>query len=126
MRSPLWFFAILLSLAISPTASAQDLARQPTAFTAWLDFHSQARELPIWIERVETQNIKADAGQPAKTVYRIRFRRFTGLVDEVLLRVYFDDTPGGQPILSAWSEIGNGCSSPKRWARGWGSLHPRR
>jgi hypothetical protein len=84
------------------------LARQPTAFTAWLDFGRKQRELPIWIERVETQRIKGDAAQEqaAKTVYRVRFRRFAGLVDEVLMRVYFQDTAGQQPELSGWSEIG--------------------
>jgi len=62
--------------------------------------------LPIWIERVEQQTFAADDTQPARTLYRIRFRRMAGLVDEVLLRVYFDDTPGAQPVVSGWNEIG--------------------
>ena len=105
---------------LSPAAFGQDLARQPTAFTAYLDFHNQARELPIWIERVEKQTIQADAGQPAKTVYRIRFRRFAGLVDEVALRVYFDDVPNAQPVLSGWSEIGTRVLEPRTLGQGLG------
>lgn len=95
-----------MALALSPAAFAQDLARQPTAFTAWLNFSKRTAELPIWIERVEMQTIPADATQTQKTIYRVRFRRFAGLVDEVLMRVYFQDIPGQQPVLSGWSEIG--------------------
>ena len=104
MNRPLWFCVFVLSLALFVPGGltqvlAQELARQPTAFTAWLDFGKRQTELPIWIERVETQSVKGDAaqGQAPKTVYRVRFRRFAGLVDEVLLRVYFQDAPGEQP-----------------------------
>lgn len=123
MTRPLWLLAILTSLAISPGAVAQDLARQPTAFTAYLDFNSQAQELPIWIERVEKQTIQPDPAQPgqqAKTIDRIRFRRFTGLVDEVLLRVYFDDQPGAQPVVSGWSEIGTQAVAAQTLGQGLG------
>jgi len=113
VNRPLWFCVFVLSLALFVPGGltqvlAQELARQPTAFTAWLDFGKRQTELPIWIERVETQSVKGDAaqGQAPKTVYRVRFRRFAGLVDEVLLRVYFQDAPGEQPELSGWSEIG--------------------
>jgi hypothetical protein len=117
---PLCLLAILLSLAFAPGALAQDLARQPTAFSAYLDFSRESRDLPIWIERVEKQNFEADATQPGKTVYRIRFRRFTGLVDEVLLRVYFDDAPDAQPVLSGWSEIGARVFEPQTLGQGLG------
>ena len=120
---PVWLLATLISLAFSPVALAQDLARQPTAFTAYLDFQSQARELPIWIERVEKQTIKPDvsqSGQATKTVYRIRFRHFAGLVDEVLLRVYFDDQTGAQPVVSGWSEIGAQVIAPRTLGQGLG------
>ena len=117
---PLFLLPFLLLMAILPGAFAQDLARQPTAFTAYLDFHSQARELPIWIERVEKQTVQAVPGQPAQTVYRIRFRRFAGLVDEVLLRVYFDDQPGAQPVVSGWSEIGAQMIAPRTLGQGLG------
>lgn len=119
MHPPL-LLVILLCLAIPAGAWAQSLARQPTAFTAYLDFRQPARDLPIWIERVETQTFQADATQPEKTVYRIRFRRFPGLVDEVLLRVYFDDAPDAQPVLSGWSEIGTRMLGPETLGQGLG------
>jgi hypothetical protein len=99
---------------------AQDLARQPTAFTAYLDFTRPSAELPIWIERVDKQTFQAQAGQPQTTVYRVRFRRFAGLVDEVLMRVYFDDQPGAQPVLSGWSEIGTRVMAPQTLGQGLG------
>jgi len=120
MNRPLWLLAMLVPLAMAPGVFAQDLARQPTAFTAWLDFQSQTRELPIWIERVEKQTLDAGPGQTEKTVYRIRFRHFAGLVDDVLLRVYFDDEPDAQPVLSGWSEIGAQVLGPVTLGQGLG------
>lgn len=114
------FLAVLLPQVGGPAAMAQDLARQPTAFTAYLDFERNPRELPIWIERVEKQTFEPEPGQQGKTVYRIRFRRFPGLVDEVLLRVYFTDTPGAQPILSGWNEIGTRVLAPETLGEGLG------
>jgi hypothetical protein len=115
------FRLLLLLLALPSVLLAQDLARQPTAFTAYLDFHTQATELPIWIERVETQSIKPDLAQPAgKTIFRIRFRHFAGLVDEVLLRVYFQDNADTQPVLSGWSEIGARVLPPQTLGQGLG------
>ena len=121
MSRPLWFlFLLSLPLALAPGLSAQDLTRQPTAFTAYLDFHRYAQELPIWIERVDKQTFQADANGPEKTVYRVRFRRFAGLVDEVLMRVYFDDTSGAQPVLSGWNEIGGQVLGPETLGQGLG------
>jgi hypothetical protein len=111
---------LLLPLAFSPGVYAQDLARQPTAFTAYLDFHRQEEELPIWIERVEKQTIKTDPGQLGMTVYRVRFRHFAGLADEVLMRVYFDDAAGAQPVFSGWSEIGTRVLGPQTLGQGLG------
>jgi hypothetical protein len=114
---------MILSLAVSPVASVtlgQALSRQPTAFTAYLDFSRTSTELPIWIERVDKQVFQTDAGQPEKTVYRVRFRRFPGLVDEVLMRVYFEDQPGAQPIVSGWSELGTLMMSARTLGQGLG------
>jgi len=98
----------------------QQLARQPTAFTAYLDFRQPPTDLPIWIERVEQQTIDLGEGQPAASVHRIRFRQFPGLVDEVLLRVYFDDKPGCQPVVSGWNEIGQRLLAPHVLGQGLG------
>ena len=118
LNRPLWFLAALISLAFSPAALSQDLARQPTAFTAYLDFQSKPAELPIWIERVDKQTVQADGTAPETTIYRIRFRHFAGLVDEVLLRVYFQDTAGAQPVFSGWSEIGARVLGPQTLGEG--------
>ena len=118
MTRPLWFLAILLSLVFSRGAGGQQLAQQPTAFTAYIDFRQPPSELPIWIERVEKQTINATQDQPQKNVYRLRFRRFPGLVDEVLLRVYFDDAPGEKPVLTGWSEIGTEVLPPQTLGQG--------
>jgi hypothetical protein len=120
MRAPLWLLAMLVSLVVSPAMLAQELARQPTAFTAYLDFSRPSAELPIWIERVDKQTFQAQGGQPEKTVYRVRFRRFAGLVDEVLMRVYFDDKPEAEPVLSGWSEIGTRVLAPRTLGQGLG------
>jgi len=111
---------MVLSLAFSPGAMGQDLARQPTAFTAWLDFRTETRDLPIWIERVEKHEVQVDPAEPQKTVYRVRFRHFAGLVDEVLMRVYFQDDAGAQPVLSGWSEIGAQVLAPRTLGQGLG------
>jgi hypothetical protein len=111
---------MLMALALAPGVRGQDLARQPTAYTAYMDFQNPSKELPIWIERVETQSIEAQGTNAAETVYRIRFRRFTGLVDEVLLRVYFDDQPNAQPVVSGWNEIGERMTDSVTLGQGLG------
>jgi hypothetical protein len=110
-----------MALAASPAGLCQDLKRQPTAFTAYLDFSQQTAELPIWIERVDKQTTLPDAGQPETTVFRIRFRHFQGLVDQVLMRVYFDDAPNAQPVLTGWSEIGARVLGPETLGQGLGT-----
>jgi hypothetical protein len=111
---------LLASLALAHGVLGQNLSRQPTAFTAYVDFHQQTRDLPIWIERIEQQTLDAGEGQPETTVFRIRFRRFAGFVDEVLLRVYFNDAPDAQPVLTGWSEIGNRILGPQTLGQGIG------
>jgi hypothetical protein len=116
-----WFLAIAVSLAmVSPKASAQDLTHQPTAFTAWLDLQGRPGELPIWIEQVEKHTVQPDPAESGTTVYRVRFRHFAGLVDEVLMRVYFDDQPGAQPVISGWSEIGTQVVPARTLGQGLG------
>ena len=108
MSRPFWFLVVLLLLsAFTPGAMSQDLARQPTAFTAWIDFQKTSKDAPIWIERVDAETVQADGTAGAgTTVYRVRFRKLAGLVDEVLMRVYFQDAAGAQPVMSGWNEIG--------------------
>lgn len=117
---PLRLLACLLVLA--PALRAQELDQQPTAFTAWLNLHAATpRGLPIWLERLDTDTVRDPSdGSVQKTIYRLRFRHFPGLVDELMLRVYFDDLSGEQPIVSGWSEIGARTLAPITLGQGLG------
>src|SRR5581483_5096586 len=50
--------------------------------------------------------------------FRLLFRQFAGLNDELMLRLYFDDTQ--QPVVTAWSEIGNRVFAPRQLGQGLG------
>lgn len=46
---------------------------------------------------------------PSHTTYRLRLRSlpgFTGPDSRLLLRLYFEDTPGRSPVVTGWSETG--------------------
>ena len=81
-------------------------------FSVWLDFSALARPgaadpaLPIWFEALQTHRKPATGIEPPKTVYRLRVRRLPSLQREMLLRVFFDDLPDMQPVVSAWTETG--------------------
>ncbi|MEA3189022.1 MAG: hypothetical protein QOD99_2852 [Chthoniobacter sp.] len=99
-------------------ARAQELRLQPTPFTAYLDFHALAetksggRSFPIWLESFEINTEKSNDGDIEKTTFRLRFRRFSGLLDEMMLRVFFEDTQ--QPVVTAWSELGTRLLPPRQ------------
>jgi hypothetical protein len=93
-------------------AETLPLPDQPAAFSVWLDFPALARPgaadlaLPIWFEGLQTLRSPAQGEEPPKTIYRLRVRRLPSLQNEVLLRVFFDDLPGMQPVVSGWTETG--------------------
>ncbi len=95
---------------------------QPTPFTAWLDFSALAKSpadqhsFPIWLESFSIVAPNPTAGVPGKTTYRLRFRKFAGLNDELLLRVFFADT--ASPTVTAWNEIGTRLMDPKTLGQG--------
>lgn len=115
-------------LAAAPL-HAQELATQPTPFTALLDFallrHPFAPKppLPIWLESVQilpaetaAASVPADPdaiqGLPEEkpaphTVFRIRLRPLPGITERFLLRLYFDDRPDTHPTVTAWTETGD-------------------
>ena len=105
---------------------------QPTPFTAWLDFQSfqsaksnsetTRRALPIWLESVQIHAQKSDDGRVEKTTFRLRFRRIAGLNNELLLRVFFDDTTNAaqRPQISVWNEIGTRLLAPHALGAGVG------
>ena len=91
---------------------AQELKTQPTPFSVTLDFQKLAAPnatrppFPIWLESFQVQQKKSYEGKITKTTFRIRTRRLGGLNSEMLLRLFFNDTPAAHPAISAWSELG--------------------
>ena len=110
-------FLAVLCLLSAPLLRAQELISQPAPFTAWLDLQagkkspSAARVLPIWLEKTETHTQKSPSGRIEKTILRIRFRRFSGINDEMMLRLFFNGS--AKPRISAWSEIGVSMAAPR-------------
>ena len=106
---PAIFLAFLL---LRLDASAQELKAQPIPFTVWLDLKALAASdaarppFPIWLESLEIHSPKPGDTQNNKTTFRIRIRKFAGLSDEIMLRVFFDDLPDAKPVFSGWSELG--------------------
>lgn len=105
--------------------AAQELKLQPTPFTAWLDFQRlgqgrslEQRSLPIWLEKVETHTARTLFGHGRETTYRLRFRQFSGVNDELMMRVVFEDTQ--RPAVAAWNEIGARILDPVTLGSGLG------
>jgi hypothetical protein len=113
--------AIILLLFAIAEARAQELKAQAVPFTALLDFHnsnSTREAFPIWLEKWESHTQKSPAGKIDTTVFRLRFRRFASLNNELLLRLYFDDQ---QPIaVTGWDEIGNRVFGPSQLGQSLG------
>ncbi|XHR27288.1 MAG: hypothetical protein ACFUZC_15225 [Chthoniobacteraceae bacterium] len=113
---------VLIAVALGAAAApAQELATQPTPFTALVDFttweRQPAKSLPIWLESV--QIVPANTAAPSNmglpeqaaephTLFRIRLRSIPGLSSQLFLRLFFDDLPGKSPTVSAWSDT-QGC-----------------
>lgn len=106
---------VILLLCASMLCMAEEdapLPEHPAPFSVWLDFGALVRPggadlpLPIWFEGLQTLRTPAADGHPPKTIYRLRLRRLPSLQREMLLRVYFDDLPDMQPIVSTWTETG--------------------
>ena len=103
----------LLLLSVAAICVAQEaLPEHPVPFSVWLDFPSLSRPgaadpaLPIWFEALQTHRKPAEAGEPPKTIYRLRLRRLPSLQKEMLLRVFFDDLPEMSPVVRTWTETG--------------------
>ena len=111
---------LLLILICTAALHAQEAAREdvkpladsPTPFSVWLDIpvlskpNAPQPELPIWFESFQTEPVAATDSTPPRMIYRLRLRRTPLLHHEVLLRVFFDDLPEMQPVITAWSETG--------------------
>jgi hypothetical protein len=105
----------LLALAawLPTVSSAQELRRQPTPFSVWLDFRALASahppkvSLPIWLESLQSDATEGFGGAIVKMTYRLRFRPLGELNRDLLLRIFFDDVKGRSPTITGWSETGN-------------------
>jgi hypothetical protein len=111
---------VLLAATLwAAAASAQELATQPTPFTALVDFTTWDKQpegtksLPIWLESIQivpsNTTPSLDMGLPEQnsephTLFRIRLRSIPNLGGRLLLRLFFDDLPGKSPTVSAWSD----------------------
>jgi len=106
------FLALACAAALATAQESPALSEQPTSFSVWLDLHLLAKPgamkpaLPIWFESFQNEPVAAKDGEPPRTVYRLRLRRMPSLHRELLLRVFFDDITGMQPVITAWTESG--------------------
>jgi hypothetical protein len=88
------------------------LSEQPSPFSVWLDLNVLSRTgaskpaMPIWFESFQNEPVRAKDGASAGTVYRLRMRRMPSLHRELLLRVFFEDIKGAQPVITVWTESG--------------------
>ena len=102
----------VLALLLPGVAAAQEMREQATPFSVWLDLHALASRnpprvsLPIWLNSVTRSLLPEAPGQPAKTTFRLRFRKLGDLNPEILVRVFFEDEKGASPTVSGWSETG--------------------
>lgn len=105
-------FVIAALLAIGAASRAQELREQPTPFSVWMDFRALASPnppriaLPIWLASLGTERVTASDVTPAKTIYRLHFRRVGDLNKSLQFRLFFDDIPDAAPAVTGWSETG--------------------
>lgn len=122
--------AILRTLSVlllfTTLLQAQELKVQPTPFTVYLDFKTlfapsaQRPSFPIWLESVNIDPQKNQDGVVVKTNFRFRVRKFAGINDELMMRVFFDDQKDASPVVSAWNEIGQRALDPRELGQGIG------
>jgi len=114
-------FSTVIDFGLLQNAAAEP----PASLPIWLESVSMLREepgtladLPAVAATAPAAITDADAPfsvastqplPPSHTTYRLRLRAlpgFTGPDDRLLLRLYFDDTPGRSPVVTGWSETG--------------------
>ncbi len=112
-------------------SSGQELRGEPSPLTAWLDLRpvspgTRAQTTPSWIESLDFipprrgasklplvidhpggQGGLVQGADPARSVYRLRLQRPAAAVNDLQIRVFFDDEEGSEQVyLSAWNELG--------------------
>jgi hypothetical protein len=110
---------------------AQELRAQQSPLTAWLDLRPAApgappQTTPAWIEAFDFIPAEPGASRPTtmavnpsvennlgqgvdrtRSVYRIRLQQPAAAVNDLQVRVFFDDLEGvDQPFVSVWNELG--------------------
>lgn len=114
MSRPILTFICAAALAVCAFAEDEQapIAEQPVPFSVWLDFNALSKAsaplpaLPIWFQSFQSEAVPANGDTPPKTLFRLRLRRLPDLHHEMLFRVFFEDLPDMQPVVSAWSEAG--------------------
>ena len=110
--APRLLACLVALLALLLPAPAQELREQPTPFSVWMDFGVLASSapphiaLPIWLASLGTERIPAREDAPAKTIFRLHFRRVGDLNKSLQFRLFFDDLPDAIPTVTGWSETG--------------------
>ncbi len=115
---------LLLTAVLAPAQEAFNAAlpEQPDlrdadgnripAESAWLDLrqtsgaHSKPQNAPRWVEAVTLVPIPAKAGEPQRTVFRIRVTRPRSELQLLFFRLFFEDKPEQRPTVVAWDESG--------------------
>lgn len=109
---PRLLLAFACASALATAQEAAFLTDQPTAFSVWLDLNALSKPgapkpaLPIWFESFQTEPVQTASGATAKTIFRLRLRRMPSLHHELMLRIFFDDRPNTNPVVTAWTESG--------------------
>ena len=99
-------------LCMAGSLPAQEQREQPTPFSVWMDFRALASStppkiaLPIWLASLGTERVPATETSPARTIFRLHFRRMGDLNNSLQLRLFFDDVKNNALTVSGWSETG--------------------
>ena len=117
-RLPVLLAAAMTAVVLAAVASGQSSQAKAAPASAWLDLRPVAsggtpQEGPPWLEAVEylyadeAGEVPEGAVVDRTVVVRLRLLP-TGMAEaeSLLLRLFFDDAPGGELSVTAWNELG--------------------
>ena len=99
--------------AVAVALHAQQLKKQPTPFSVWLDFRALSSAtppqvaLPVWFDSLSTTSTPASGSLPALTHYRVQLRHGSTKSTDLQLRLFFDDVANSGITVTGWSETGS-------------------
>ena len=117
-RFPVLFSSVASAIVLATAAAGQSLQVKAAPVSAWLDLRpvasgSTPQEAPPWLEAVEylyaDEAGEVPTGEAADGTVIVRIRLLpTGVAESesLLLRLFFDDAPGGELSVTAWNELG--------------------